>query len=50
MKVRNLIGHACGELDPDQLHAAAALLPALLREFCSRVLAFAEGAPERQPA
>jgi uncharacterized protein YutE (UPF0331/DUF86 family) len=50
VKVRNLIGHAYGEVDPSKLHAAALLLPSLLRDFCARVLAFAEGAPPREPA
>lgn len=46
VKIRNLIGHAYGDLDPAKLHAGACALPALLTEFCRDVLGFAEA---RQP-
>lgn len=42
VKVRNLIGHAYGDVDPVKLHGAAALLPALLSDFCAQVLGYAE--------
>ncbi|HEY3358998.1 MAG TPA: HepT-like ribonuclease domain-containing protein [Polyangia bacterium] len=47
VKIRNLIGHAYGDIDPVKLHAAAVLLPALLDRFCAQVLAFAEQATPR---
>jgi uncharacterized protein YutE (UPF0331/DUF86 family) len=42
IKVRNLIGHAYTEIDPDKLHAAATTLLALVDPFCAAVLVFAE--------
>lgn len=33
LKIRNLIGHAYGEVDPLKLHAAARLLPRLLSDL-----------------
>ncbi|MBI5477941.1 MAG: DUF86 domain-containing protein [Deltaproteobacteria bacterium] len=47
VKVRNLIGHAYGDVDPAKLHAAATILPALLGDFCAQVLGFAEGVAAR---
>lgn len=42
VKIRNLIGHAYGDVDPVKLHSGARALPRLLEGFCSDVLAFAE--------
>jgi uncharacterized protein YutE (UPF0331/DUF86 family) len=42
IKVRNLIGHAYAEIDPDKLHAAATALLGLVDPFCASVLGFAE--------
>jgi uncharacterized protein YutE (UPF0331/DUF86 family) len=46
VKIRNLIGHAYGEVDPVKLQAAARVLPRLLETFCQDVLAFAEARSE----
>ena len=45
IKVRNLIGHAYVEIDPDKLHAAATALLTLVDPFCAGVLEFAEANP-----
>lgn len=42
VKIRNLVGHAYGALDPVKLHAAARALPDLLERYCAGVLALAE--------
>ena len=42
IKVRNLIGHAYVDIDPDRLHAAALALQPLIDPFCAAVLSFAE--------
>ena len=49
IKVRNLIGHAYAEIDPDKLHAAAQILVPLIDPFCASVLAFAESQADDQP-
>ncbi len=42
VKIRNLIGHAYGDVDPVKLHAEAEALPKLLTDYCRAVLVFAE--------
>jgi uncharacterized protein YutE (UPF0331/DUF86 family) len=42
IKIRNLIGHAYVDIDPDKLHAAAEALDPLIEPFCASVLTYAE--------
>ena len=42
IKLKNLIGHAYAEVDPEKLHAAATVLKQLVDPYCAAVLAFAE--------
>lgn len=42
VKIRNLVGHAYGALDPVKLHAAARVLPDLLERYCAALLTLAE--------
>lgn len=43
VKVRNIIGHAYGKVDPDKLFEAASELLPLAHAYCRAVLTWAEG-------
>ncbi len=44
VKIRNLIAHAYGDVDPVKLHAGARALPTPLRDLCASVLRLVEQA------